>query len=77
MEDKLIDESIEFNISKLPKMLQDMIKELEEYEKNNDSIKYELYFEVVESVAKSFLLNHLITEKDFKIIEKKYGGLYD
>ena len=70
----LINPDIEINKSKLPKLLQDIIKQLEEYEKEDKWIMYDGLFEALETSSKSFLLEDKITEKQFDLLMKKYGG---
>lgn len=69
-----IRDDIEFDVSKLSKGLQDMIKKMEEADKNNDDISYDNYYDALETGAKNALLSNHISEKDYAKIEKKYGG---
>ena len=73
----LYDYNIEYDISKLPKTHQEIINELEEYDKEGDWFNYDIKFDLLEIEAKSYLLNNRITERDYKTLLKKYGGLYD
>lgn len=69
----LYDHGIEYDIKKLPKMLQELIEELEEYDKVGDWLNYDLKFEILEVQAKSYLRHNGIDEKDFNILMRKYG----
>lgn len=69
-----IDKNIEMDITKLPKGMQHLIAEMEEFEKQGDWISYDNYYDVLESAAKNALLDNLITQKQYSQIEKKYGG---
>lgn len=73
----LYDYSIEYDISHLPIFLQNIIKELEEYDRQGDWFQYDLKFPQLDINAKSCWRNHLISEYDYKILLKKYGGIYD
>lgn len=70
----LINPEIEIDKSKLPQMLQEIIKQLEEYEKEDKWIMYEGKFETLEAVSKSFLLEGKITDEQYEVLMKKYGG---
>lgn len=73
----LFDYNIEFDIEHLPSVLKDVIKKLENYDKIDDWFNYDIEFDYLEILAKSFLRNQKITEQDYKMILRKYGGLYD
>ena len=73
----LYDYSIEFDISHLPRILQEMIKELEDYDKDGDWFNYDMKFPQLDVEAKSYWRNNRISEYDYKTILKKYGGIYD
>lgn len=68
----MIDHSIELDVSKLPKLMQNIITDLEEYEKQGEWIMYDGLASGLESVAKSALLENIITEIEFNQILKKY-----
>jgi len=70
----LINPEIKIDKMKLPQMLQEIIKQLEEYEKENKWIMYEGTFEGLDTLAKSFLLKGKITEEQYETLLKKYGG---
>lgn len=74
---KLINDSIVFDYSTLPKYLIDSIKELEKYNEIGDWFNYDLKFDELEITAKSSLLHRQISESVYDTILKKYGGLYD
>lgn len=73
----LYDYTIEYDITHLPKSLQDIIAELEKFDKDGDWFNYDLKFPELDINAKSYLINHRITEYDYKTLLKKYGGIYD
>ena len=73
----LYDYSIEYDISKLPKALQEIIIELENYDKVGDWFSYDMKFPMLDIEAKSYWRNNRISEYDYKTILKKYGGIYD
>ncbi len=73
----LYDYSIEYDITHIPKELQNLIKELEEYDKSGDWFNYDIKFAELDITAKSCWRNNIISEYDYKTILKKYGGLYD
>ncbi len=74
---ELYDHSIKYDTSHLPKFLQEEIKLLETYDKNNDFINYDALSSAMEGHLKNYLLNKKITERDFKIMMRKYGGYVD
>jgi len=73
----LYDYTIEYDITHLPKSLQDIIFELENFDKDGDWFNYDLKFPELDINAKSYLINNRITEYDYKTLLKKYGGIYD
>ncbi len=73
----LYDYSIEYDYSSLPKCLIELIKELEGYDKEGDWFNYDIKFSILDVEAKSYLINGVINEYDYKTILEKYGGLYD
>lgn len=70
----LINPEIEIDKSRLPQMLQEIIKQLEEYEKEDKWIMYEGKFETLDAMSKSFLLEGKITDEQYELLMKKYGG---
>ncbi len=74
---KMIDESIELDITNFPKSVKEEIKELEKLNENEDWFSYDLKFDELEMNAKSYLLSGVISEYEFKKILEKYGRLYD
>lgn len=70
----LINPEIEIDKSRLPQMLQEIIKQLEEYEKEDKWIMYEGKFETLDAMSKSFLLEGKITDEQYEVLMKKYGG---
>lgn len=73
----LYDYEIDYDISHLPKSLQELINELENYDKDGDWFNYDLLFPQLDVEAKSYLRHNRISEYDYKTILKKYGGIYD
>lgn len=55
-------------------MLQEIIKQLEEYEKEDKWIMYEGKVETLDAMSKSFLLEGKITDEQYELLMKKYGG---
>lgn len=70
----LINPEIEIDKNKLPKMLQNIIEQLEEYEREDKRIMYDGKFETLESMSKSFLLEGKITDEQYELLMRKYGG---
>lgn len=66
----MIDHTIELDVSKLPKLMQNTIADLEEYEKQGEWVMSE----GLESFAKSALLENKISESQFDLVMKKYCG---
>ena len=69
----MIDHTIEIDISSLPKLLQNTINDMEEYEKKGEWIMYDGLAEGLESFAKSALLENKISSSQYDLILKKYG----
>ena len=67
-----IDYSINIDSKKFPKLMQNTMKILEEYDRNGDCIMYDGLALWLESFAKSALLENRITEIEFNQILKKY-----
>lgn len=67
-----IDYSINIDSKKFPKLMQNTMKTLEEYDRNGDWIMYDGLALGSESFAKSALLEKRITEIEFNQIIKKY-----
>ena len=74
----MIDHTIKLDVSKLPKLMQNTIADLEEYEKKGEWVMYDGLADGLESFAKSALLQNVISEAQFNQILKKYrGGLWN
>ena len=71
---KMIDKTIKLDITSLPKLLQNTINEMEEYEKKGEWIMYDGLSEGLESFAKSALLENKISGSQYDLILKKYRG---
>lgn len=69
---ELIDFSIKIDISKFPKILKNIIEELEEYEKENNWVMYYGVSEALEASAKQCLIDGVITKGEFELLLKKY-----
>jgi len=74
---KLIDHSIEYDYSKLPKSLIELIQELEDYDKLGDWFNYDIKFDMLEIFAKNYANHNIISDVEYQTILHKYGGLYD
>ena len=70
----MIDEKITISKSKLPKLINDCIQKLEYYNQINDEDMYYSTLELLETTAKSYVLEKKLSEKDYNIILRKYGG---
>ena len=60
----MIDKTIDLDIASLPKLLQNTIKDMEEYEKKGEWIMYDGLAEGLESFAKSALLENKISNNN-------------
>lgn len=70
----MIDKTIDLDIASLPKLLQNTIKDMEEYEKKGEWIMYDGLAEGLESFAKSALLENKISNAQYDLILRKYRG---
>lgn len=73
----LYDYNIEYDYSHLPSFLIEIIRELEEFDKDGDWFSYDMKFPLLDVEAKSYWRCGRISEYDYKTILKKYGGIYD
>jgi len=73
----MIDYSIDFDKSKMPKHIREMIEELEKYDELGDWLSYDLLFDNLEVFAKGYVIHNAISEADYKKMLAKYGELYD
>lgn len=69
---KHINNSIQLDITTLPKLLQNTIKEMEKYDNENEWVMYDGLSEGLESFAKSALLANKISNSQYDLIIKKY-----
>ena len=70
----MIDRSILINKENIPKLINDCLEKLEYYnEIENEEIYYSA-LELLETTAKSYVISNKLTEEDYHIILKKYGG---
>ena len=63
---------IDLDISKLPKLLQNTIMEMEKYDEENEWAMYDGLSGGLESFAKSALLENKISDEQYDLIIKKY-----
>ena len=70
----MIDEKIIIKKDDLPKLIVDCIEKLEYYNKLKDEEMYYGTLELLETTAKSFILEKKLSKEDYNIILKKYGG---
>ncbi len=70
----MIDENVKINKSNLPKLIIDCIEKLEYYYQTNDEDMYYLALEQLETTAKSYVIDNKLSEKEYNIILRKYGG---
>ncbi len=70
----MINEKVTINKSNLPKLILDCINKLEYYNQINDKDMYYSTLELLETTAKSFVINNKLSKEDYEIILKKYGG---
>lgn len=68
------DENIKIDKKILPKILQNIIQELEHYKESNNWVMYDGVSEGLESCAKQCLLDNIITKKQYTLLLKKYRG---
>lgn len=73
----MYDKSIEYDISSLPNNVKEIIKNLEEASEIDDFITYNAEFSLLESQLKSLIIAGKLSEKDFRILGKKYGWYCD
>lgn len=73
----LYDDTIEFDIEKLPTVLKEKITKMEEYSDLGDEFNYDIVFDIFEVDARSYLRAKKITLEEYKILTRKYGWLYD
>ena len=71
----LYDREIQYDISHLPKELQEYIKELEEYDKEGNWFDYDIKFDLLEIVAKGYRRHNVISDYDYRMILRKYGWM--
>ena len=71
---KLIDHTVELDVSKLPKLFQNTIADLEKLDAEGDWVVYDNYAGGLESFAKSAVSAGAITESQYNKIIKKYRG---
>ena len=69
---KLIDFDIKIDTKKLPKIIQNIIKELEDYERKNDWVMYSGVVESIESVSKQCMVDGIISEAQYIQLLRRY-----
>ena len=70
----MINHAINIDVSNLPKIIQNTIKELEEYEKAGEWVMYDGLADGIESFLKSALISGQINNEQFNLLLKKYRG---
>ena len=70
----MINHAINIDVSNLPKIIQNTIKELEEYEKAGEWVMYDGLADGLESFLKSALISGQINNEQFNLLLKKYRG---
>lgn len=60
--------------SRLPKILTDLFREMEKNDQDGNFIMYDAGVEELEPLCKNMLLNHGLSESDYRLIMRKYGG---
>lgn len=73
----LYDTSIEFDISILPKYVQDIIKALEKASDEGDWMSYDCEFDCLEPQLKTLVITNKLSQEDFDTLERKYGWYCD
>ena len=73
----LYDRSIDFDTTHLPSELRIIIMQLEEYDREGDWFYYDILFDQLEITGKIYLRDGEISEKDYEMLLKQYGGVYD
>ena len=74
---KLMDHEIVYDYSNLPSELINIIKKLEKYDSLGDWFNYDINFDLLEIIAKSYVISNNLSNDEYQIILHKYGGLYD
>lgn len=69
---ELIDFSVKIDTKKLPKIIQNIIEELEGYEKENDWVMYSGVVEGLDAISKQAMLDGIITHEQYIQILKRY-----
>ncbi len=72
----MIDHNIELDTSKLPKSVQNLIKDLEKYDAEDNWEMYDGISSTFYAVVKSLYASGVFSEKQYKLLLKKYGGEY-
>ncbi len=75
LEFMMIDHSIEIDKAELPKLLQNVISDLEKYDAEGDWIMYDGLADGLESFAKSSLNTGKISTGQFNKLMAKYRGI--
>ena len=71
---QMIDHTIRMDKSNLPEALKYVIDELEQYDRTGYWVMYDGVSECLESFAKQFLLEQFISERQFRLLLRKYRG---
>lgn len=70
--EKMIDYEVKIDTTNFPKVLQNIIEELEGYDKNNDWVMYSGVVEGLEAAAKQAMVNGDISNLKYNKILKRY-----
>jgi len=60
--------------SRLPKRLTDLFREMEKNDEKGNFIMYDAGVSELEPLCKNMLMNHGLSEHDYRLIMRKYGG---
>lgn len=70
--ERMIDYNVKIDIKSFPKVIQNIIEELEEYDKNNDWVMYAGVVEGLDAIAKQAMVSGIITKNEYETILNKY-----
>lgn len=72
---KLYNDKIEYDVSTLPKKLQEIIKQMEELSDKGDDFNYDIIFDYFEIEAKGYVRHGILSFSDYNLLLRKYGWL--
>lgn len=70
----MIDHDIELDLTAFPSIVQNTIGDLEKYEEEDNFVMYDGLAEFLEAYCKNLLLDDIITQTQFDMLMRKYGG---